>query len=111
MDEWSADGKMEMDHVAVRSLGLSVADLATALRDVQRYHTESGLAPADFGHTEHGEPAGAQFVEAVRGLGASVGKAATFTEGMAKRLEESAETTSGTDADAATDIGADRAVY
>ncbi|PWW64350.1 hypothetical protein [Actinokineospora spheciospongiae] len=95
----AVDETMEMDHEAVRSAGMDVADLAVSLQEVQRYATGDGLKAEHFGGTPDGFEAFTAFNGVVQRLSASVGKAQQFCVEAAQRLTDSAKSTSATDVD------------
>lgn len=100
------DEQMEMDHEAVRTIGLDVSNLAVSLQGVQRYATGDSLKAGDFGGTPQGYNAFQSLNGAIQRLSGSVHKAEQFLSQAAQRITDSAKATENTDVDNAWGITA-----
>jgi uncharacterized protein YukE len=93
----AVDGKLQMDHDAMRAVAQDVADLAVALEGVQRYLTGGELKQEHLGGHPSAPGAFQAFNGSLQKLNASVGKAHGFLIEASHKLTQSSEMTNATD--------------
>ncbi|MBP2322517.1 DNA repair ATPase RecN [Kibdelosporangium banguiense] len=91
------DGKLQMDHDAMRAAADEVKNLAVAVQSVQSYITDNDLKQEHLGGHFTAPAAYQSFNAALQGLSASVGKAYAFLNEAAAKLEQSSQMTDATD--------------
>jgi hypothetical protein len=95
----AVDGKLQMDHDAMRALAGELKNLANAVQTAQAYATDSDLKQEHFGGHFTAPVAFQSVNAAMQQLTASLGKAQKFLDEAAVKLEQSSQMTNATDVD------------